>query len=96
MSVHRNHRHLPSQQDRKVSQKVMSRPPPVKTTKGTSATRTAPSGSLAGIPMAGAVLVGACLGGPVGLLAGIKIGAFVGLGGSLMGYSTANMVEEHM
>ena len=52
--------------------------------------------SLAAIPMAGAVLVGTCLGGPVGLLAGLKIGAFAGLGGSLLGYSTANIVEEHM
>ena len=52
------------------------------------------SNSLATIPMAGAVLVGTCLGGPVGFLAGLKIGAFVGVGGSLLGYSTANMVEE--
>ena len=52
--------------------------------------------SLAAIPMAGAVLVGTCLGGPVGLLAGLKIGAFVGLGGSLLGYSTANMMEEQL
>jgi hypothetical protein len=52
--------------------------------------------SLAAIPMAGAVLVGTCLGGPVGFLAGLKIGAFAGLGGSLLGYSTANIVEEHM
>ena len=53
------------------------------------------AGSLSAIPMAGAVLVGTCLGGPVGFLAGLKIGAFVGLGGSLLGYSTANMVGEH-
>ena len=52
--------------------------------------------SLAVIPMAGAVLVGTFIGGPVGFLAGIKIGAFAGLGGSLLGYSTANLVEEHL
>jgi hypothetical protein len=54
------------------------------------------SGSAAAVPMAGAVLVGTCLGGPVGLLAGLKIGAFVGLGGSLLGYSTANMMGEQL
>ena len=54
------------------------------------------AGSVVTIPMTGAVLVGTCLGGPIGLLAGVKIGAFVGLGGSLLGYSTANLVEEQM
>ena len=35
-------------------------------------------------PMAGAVL-GTCLGGPVGVLAGIKIGGLAAIGGSLFG-----------
>ena len=34
--------------------------------------------------MAGAVL-GTCLGGPVGFLAGVKIGGLVAVGGSLFG-----------
>ena len=35
-------------------------------------------------PMAGAVL-GTCLGGPVGFLAGVKIGGLAAVGGSLFG-----------
>ena len=35
-------------------------------------------------PMAGAIL-GTCLGGPVGLLAGIKIGGLAAVGGSIFG-----------
>ena len=35
-------------------------------------------------PMAGAVL-GSCLGGPVGLLAGIKIGGLAAVGGGIFG-----------
>ena len=35
-------------------------------------------------PMAGAVL-GTCLGGPVGLLAGVKIGGLAAVGGSIFG-----------
>ena len=35
-------------------------------------------------PMAGAVL-GTCLGGPVGLLAGVKIGGLAAIGGSIFG-----------
>ena len=74
----------------------MFRSPQSTKTKNLKSTKSSEPETLIGIPMAGAVIVGACLGGPVGLLAGIKIGAFVGLGGSLMGYSTANMVEEHL
>ena len=35
-------------------------------------------------PMAGAIL-GTCLGGPVGVLAGVKIGGLASVGGSLFG-----------
>ena len=52
------------------------------------------AGSVVTIPMTGAVLVGTCLGGPIGPLVGGKIRAFVSLGGSLLGYSTANLVEQ--
>ena len=98
-------KHLPSQHQRRRkphSQKNNNRTNPQTTIpRARHATRkqtAQPSGasSLAAIPMAGAVLVGTCLGGPVGLLAGLKIGAFAGIGGSLLGYSTANLVEEHM
>ena len=51
--------------------------------------------SLAAVPIAGALVFGTCLGGPVGLLAGLKIGALVGLGGSVVGYTTANKMEQH-
>ena len=51
--------------------------------------------SLAAVPIAGALVFGTCLGGPVGLLVGLKIGALVGLGGSVVGYTTANKMEQH-
>ena len=51
--------------------------------------------SLAAVPIAGALVFGTCLGGPVGLLAGLKIGALVGIGGSVAGYTTANKMEQH-
>ena len=35
-------------------------------------------------PMAGAIL-GTCLGGPVGFLAGVKIGGLAAVGGSIFG-----------
>ena len=37
-------------------------------------------------PLTGA-LIGTCIGGPVGLLAGLKIGGLAALGGSLLGYT---------
>ena len=37
-------------------------------------------------PMAGAIL-GTCVGGPVGLLAGVKIGGLAAIGGSIFGES---------
>ena len=45
--------------------------------------------------MAGAVAVGTCLGGPVGLLVSLKLGAIAALGGSIMGYCSAKIIEEH-
>jgi len=45
-------------------------------------------------PMAGAVL-GTCLGGPVGFLAGVKIGGLAAVGGSIFGYSTGSIIKEH-
>ena len=43
--------------------------------------------------MAGAVL-GLCLGGPVGLLAGAKLGSLAALGGSILGYTGASIIRE--
>ena len=48
-------------------------------------------------PMAGAVL-GTCLGGPVGFLAGVKIGGLAAVGGSLfgeIGLSLENIVTDY-
>ena len=52
--------------------------------------------SFTAVPIAGALVVGACLGGPVGLLAGMKVGALVGLGGSVIGYTSASKMEQHL
>ncbi len=44
-------------------------------------------------PVAGAVL-GTCLGGPVGLLAGVKLGGIAALGGSVFGgYTQFNIAD---
>ena len=50
------------------------------------------------VPMAGLPLVGAmfglCLGGPVGLLAGVKLGGVAAVGGSILGYTSASVIKE--
>jgi len=50
------------------------------------------------VPMAGLPLVGAmfglCLGGPVGLLAGVKLGGVAAVGGSILGYTGASVIKE--
>ena len=56
---------------------------------------TSAQSTMSAVPIAGALVLGTCLGGPVGLMAGLKIGALVGLGGSMVGYTTANKMEEH-
>ena len=48
---------------------------------------------MAGLPMIGA-LMGMCLGGPVGILAGVKIGGLAAVGGSILGYTGASVVSE--
>ena len=47
------------------------------------------------VPMAGAVVIASVLGGPVCLMAGIKLGMVAALGGGIMGYTTGRMIEEH-
>ena len=47
------------------------------------------------IPVAGAVVIAGVLGGPVCLIAGLKLGLFAALGGGIMGYTTGKMFEEH-
>ena len=47
---------------------------------------------MAGLPMIGA-LMGMCLGGPVGFLAGVKIGGLAAVGGSILGYTGASVVR---
>ena len=54
--------------------------------------------SYSSVPMAGLPLVGAifglCLGGPIGLLAGAKLGGVAAVGGSILGYTGASVVKE--
>ena len=49
---------------------------------------------MAGLPMIGA-LMGMCIGGPIGMLAGVKIGGFSAVMGSILGYTGASVVKEH-
>ena len=46
-------------------------------------------------PMAGAVL-GTCLGGPVGFLAGVKIGGLAAVGGSLFGKTASFCMQRNI
>ena len=48
---------------------------------------------MAGLPLAGAMM-GLCLGGPVGVLAGVKLGGVAALGGSILGYTGASVIKE--
>ena len=48
---------------------------------------------MAGLPLAGAMM-GLCLGGPVGVLAGVKLGGVAAVGGSILGYTGARVIEE--
>ena len=48
---------------------------------------------MAGLPLVGAVL-GLCLGGPVGVLAGVKLGGVAAVGGSILGYTGASVIKE--
>ena len=58
--------------------------------KGGSSTGSVP---MAGLPLAGAMM-GLCLGGPVGVLAGVKLGGVAALGGSILGYTGASVIKE--
>ena len=51
------------------------------------------SAPMASLPFAGAVF-GLCLGGPVGLMAGAKIGGVAAIGGSIIGYAGASVIKE--
>ena len=48
---------------------------------------------MAGLPLVGAMF-GLCLGGPVGLLAGAKLGGVAAVGGSILGYTGASVIKE--
>ena len=48
---------------------------------------------MAGLPLVGAIF-GLCLGGPVGLLAGAKLGGVAAVGGSILGYTGASVVKD--
>ena len=49
------------------------------------------------LPLAGALLIASCLGGPVMFGVGLKLGMFATIGGGIMGYTTCTgkMLEEH-
>lgn len=51
---------------------------------GTKSLQQAAKYKIMGYPLAGALL-GTCLGGPVGLLAGIKFGGLTAIGGGILG-----------
>ena len=47
------------------------------------------------LPMAGAVFIATCVGGPAILVVGLKLGMFAALGGGIMGYTTGKMFADH-
>ena len=47
------------------------------------------------IPVFGGVMVASVLGGPVVLIAGLKLGMFAAIGGGIMGYTTGKMFSDH-
>ena len=47
----------------------------------------------AGLPIVGAIL-GLCVGGPVGIIAGAKLGGVAAIGGSIIGYTGASIIRE--
>ena len=49
-------------------------------------------GAGASLPIAGAIL-GLCVGGPVGLLAGAKLGGVAAISGSILGYTGASIIR---
>ena len=51
-------------------------------------------GGMDAIPIVAGVLVATVLGGPVILIAGLKLGMFAAIGGGAMGYTTGKMFSE--
>ena len=47
------------------------------------------------VPVAGALFIATCLGSPVCVLAGLKLGMFAAVAGGIMGYTTGKMFAEH-
>ena len=52
-------------------------------------------GGIDPIPVFGGVLIGSVLGGPVLLIAGLKLGMFAAIGGGIMGYTTGKMFSDY-
>ena len=52
-----------------------------------------PGPGAGGLPLVGAVL-GLCVGGPVGILAGAKLGGVAAIGGGILGYTGASIIRE--
>ena len=47
------------------------------------------------VPIAGALFIATCLGSPVCVVAGLKLGMFAAVAGGVMGYTTGKMFAEH-
>ena len=47
------------------------------------------------LPVIGAVIIASLLGGPVCLVANLKLGMFAAIGGGIMGYTTGKMFSDH-
>ena len=47
------------------------------------------------IPIVCAVMIASVFGGPVCLIANLKLGMFVAIGGGIMGYTTGRMFSDH-
>ena len=47
------------------------------------------------VPKAGALFIATCLGSPVCVVAGLKLGLFAAVAGGIMGYTTGKMFAEH-
>ncbi|XP_058805230.1 syntaxin-17 isoform X2 [Phymastichus coffea] len=60
---------------------------------GTKLLQQASKLKMAGYPLAGALL-GTCLGGPVGLIAGLKLGGLTALGGGLLGFTGGTILKK--
>ena len=72
---------------------VGTQPEPAPTPQVPEAGVSVPGPGAGGLPLVGAVL-GLCVGGPVGILAGAKLGGVAAIGGGILGYTGASIIRE--